>query len=238
MTTQTNRSTPPARRRVGGAFFLIAAVIAICSGCEREPSQSAPVQAMQPTEKQVRFVVRPRGEKPLVSFTFPEPLNDYKGEAKEVSGELTIAESMSTATLRGFIEVLTASVTLGESGIDENAHSAMFMNVEKYPVSRFTITSVDAAEGASLLGAEKMGVTMHGGFTLKGITVLIRVPATLSLDSGDDGEPVRMKLEASWEINILKPFEIPGPSTSEAAERVVFKADLVLEQRLQSGPPR
>jgi polyisoprenoid-binding protein YceI len=222
-------------------------VVGGLSGCDRKASEAPPAPPAAATvsapvaEKPanaLRFRVMPRAETAVVSFTFPEPLSDYKGEAKEVGGELTIAESMDAATLRGFIEVKTASVTLGESGIDENAHSAMFMNVEKYPVSRFTITSVEAAEGASLLGAEKVDVKMHGDFSLKGHTIPIVVPTTLAVRRAAYGGVGAITLGASWEINILKPFEIPGPSTGEAAERVVFKADLVVEPGQQSGPPR
>lgn len=222
----------------------MALVVGGLSGCDRKASEAPPAAATAPApvaEKPastLRFRVRPRGDTPVVSFTFPEPLSDYKGEAKEVGGELTIAESMDAATLRGFIEVKTASVTLGEAGIDENAHSGMFMDVEKYPVSRFTITSVDAAEGASLLGAEKVDVKMHGDFSLKGHTIPIVVPTTLAVRRAEYGGVGAITLGASWEINILKPFEIPGPSTGEAAERVVFKAELVLEAAPQQGPPR
>lgn len=236
--------TPPIRFRVGGAFLFVAAIaLAGPTGCDRKPQAPAaapattPGQAVAAIDKPLHFRVKPRADTPVVSFTFPEPLSDYKGEAKEVSGEII----MSVATgLRGYIEVKTASVTLGEPEIDGNAHSAMFMNVEKHPVSRFTITGIEGVTGGGIPGGPSypgewdarspLVFVMLGDFTLKGITIPIRVPTTLAFDGADLVPPTKITLDASWEINILKPFEIPGPSTGEAAERVIFHASLELER--------
>lgn len=244
MRMMTNSDAPPIRRWVGGAFFLIALPVCFsASGCERNPTAPAaapapapavaPGQAVAAEAKPLRFRVKPRADKPVVSFTFPEPLNDYKGEAKDVSGELIMSEATG---LRGYIEVKTSSVTLGEPEIDGNAHSAMFMNVEKHPVSRFTITGIEGVAGGGVPGWRSypehspLAFVMLGDFTLKGITIPIRVMTTLAFDGADVVAPTRMTLDAKWEINILKPFDIPGPSTGEAAERVIFHASLELER--------
>jgi polyisoprenoid-binding protein YceI len=231
---------PPTTKRVGGRVPFAVALMCVVAGCDRKPVEpprvSAPAAAA--SERVLRFAVKPRAETPLLAFTFPEPLNDYKGEAKTVSGAFTIAESMAASSLRGFVEVETASVTLGEPEIDANAHSAMFMNVEKYPVSRFEITGIDAGQGVSLLTTEKADIRMRGDFSLKGHTVPIVVPTTLTVRRAEFGGVGAIMLSATWEINILKPFEIPGPSTGEAAERVVFRAELELVPEPESGPAR
>lgn len=231
---------PPITKRVGGRTLFAVALMCAVSGCDRKPVEPPPVAAPAAAESErvLRFAVKARAEKPLVSFTFPEPLNDYKGEAKVVRGAFTIAESMAANSLRGFVEVETASVTLGEPEIDANAHSAMFMNVEKYPVSRFEITGIDGGEGVSLLNAEKAEIRMRGDFSLKGHTVGIVVPTTLTVRRAEYGGVGEIVLSASWEINILKPFEIPGPSTGEAAERVVFKAEFELVPAADQEPGR
>lgn len=233
MTTRVTCHTPPTLPWVGGVFIPVLLVMAGLSGCDRGGPAPAPAVVAandsKVSENVLRLRVRPRGESPVVSFTFPEPLNDYRGEAKEVSGELTMDASMTAASLRGFVEVKTASVTLGEPEIDGNAHSAMFMNVEKYPVSRFEITGIEGGEGVSLLDSDKAEVKMRGSFSLKGIAVPIVVPSTLTLRRAAYGGESAVVLGATWEINILTPFEIPGPSTGEAAERVLLRAELVLE---------
>lgn len=237
MATRVTCHPPPTHLRVGGVALVGLLAMAGVAGCDSGAPTPARAEVAandsEVTGDLLRLRVRPRRESAVVSFTFPEPLSDYKGEAKDVSGELTMDASMTAATLRGFVEVKTASVTLGEPEIDGNAHSAMFMNVEKYPVSRFEITGIEGGEGVSLLDSDKARVNMRGDFTLKGIAVPIVVPATLTLSRAAYGGVSAVLLSATWEINILTPFEIPGPSTGEAAERVVFRADLVLEPVMQ-----
>lgn len=221
---------PPA----GGSFAVAAAVLWALGGafsCDRpnpqHAAQEAPAPPESPVDGAVLFTVAAESERTGVTFAFPPPLDDYSGWAKSVSGELSMHLDGGAATLRGYIEVQTASVTLGEADIDANAHSSMFMDVEKHPTSRFTITRIESVPPAPMTG-EPVSFIMHGEFQLKGHAVQIQVPATLSPNRSPLGDFVAYDLSAAWEINILKPFGIPGPSTGEAGERVLLKSRLRL----------
>ncbi|MBN8643938.1 MAG: YceI family protein [Planctomycetes bacterium] len=208
-----------ARRLTAGALALFAASL---SACERE-SQPPPDTSAQraPAPKGVRYVFASQVGAPPVRFQFPEPLQEYKGTASKVVAELTLPDDkeplLDAMTLR--VDVEAASVSLGEADIDANAHSAMFMNVEKHPTSNFVLTGIDPP--GVVLGPKPAIFTMRGDFTLKGITIPVEVAAAMTrLKDGN------IELDARWTVNILKPFEIPGPATGEAAERVDLRATL------------
>lgn len=252
-----NDRTPNPKRfgviSFSGQVAALAALLVVVGACDRPPAPTgqggaAHVHGVDASGR-LRYHVRPRGQTPVVSFEFPEPLSGYRGEATDVSGKLTIDESLRAASLRGFVEVRTASVTLGDPEMDENAHSAMFMNVEKHPLSRFEITGVEepSGDGAAVGTGGPTSCVMLGDFTLKGITVPVRVEAALMVadpqdargDGGSDPSslppvssappaPRELILTARWELNILKPFGIPGPSDEPAGERVLFRAELRL----------
>ncbi|MFM9956831.1 MAG: YceI family protein [Phycisphaerales bacterium] len=219
----------------GSLRCAVCGVLALAlTGCERSeppapvdpPAAARPETAPPSAQPALRLVVVSHALDPesTIRFTFPAPLEIYGGEAKDFGGELTIDPGLSPSTLRGFIEVKTASVTLGEPDIDENAHSAMFMGVEKHPTSRFTIREIVPTP-------DKPGAfTMRGPFTLKGYEIEIEVPATLEpvAPAGPSSGADVWTLNATWEINILKPFGIPGPSSDPAAERVIFTTAISL----------
>lgn len=167
----------------------------------------------------VTYRAAPRAESPVVSFTFAPPYDGYAGEARSVRAEVSFNQKTPAATLRGWFEADTGSVTLGEAEIDENALGRMFINAAEFPVSRFEIERTEADSPGASAGV------MHGVFLLKGR----RVPTSVRFElERSDSAAGTTRLRADWSLAILRDFDIPGPGNGEEAGVVRLRASLEL----------
>lgn len=144
-----------------------------------------------------------------VQFAFPAPLDSYAGEASSVSGDLTLGEAMSIRGMRGTIVADPASVTMGESDLDDAIHNSM-LEVSVYPESTFVIGSVESEFDRPRFG-EVTAAVMTGTFTMRGRSIPLTVPVSLEAFVADDGTP-RLAMDGRWSIRLKAPFKIEGPA--------------------------
>ena len=164
---------------------------------------------------------------PLIQFGFPAPLDMYAGEVKRVSGKLTLGNGLSLGSAQGYFEADPASVTMGEPDLDDALSGSLFLQVSKYPTSRFVIESV-SAERARIAFGHTSTTTLTGTFELKGVGVPLSVRTTFEPVIDNGGNP-RLLMQGAFSIN-LRDFKIEEADGPEPANHTLnFNIHFVLE---------
>ena len=103
-----------------------------------------------------------------------KPTGSHNGTVKLTSGAMSVSNGLITA---GEFVIDMSSITDadGSARLDGHLKSADFFDVEKYPTSKFVVTSSEVKEG-------KMMVT--GNLTIKDVTKSITIPATVTEADG------------------------------------------------------
>jgi len=192
------------------------------------PSGSGPATKDAPKLARHWVVAKPDASAPpLIQFGFPAPLDMYSGEVKRVTGKLTLDEKLLLGSATGFFEADPTSVTMGETDLDDALRGSLFLHVEKYPTSRFTIQSV-AADDSAIAYGQATTATLTGKFELKGVHVPLSVRATFEPIIDDGGNP-RLLMQGAFSIN-LRDFKIEEADGPEPANHTLnFNVHFVLE---------
>ncbi len=167
-------------------------------------------------------------ERPVVSFRFPEPIRGYAGEAKTLTGTLTLGENLAFQGTAGRFDVPVTSVTMGESDLDDYIHSSI-VGVKDHPTASFELTALQSDAAGPELG-RSLPASLVGTFTLKGQSIPLTVPVTVDAYVGDDGQ-ARLSITGAWSLNLKNPFKItdapPGPDP--ASHTLRFDCFIVLK---------
>ena len=174
------------------------------------------------------WVVEPAADPsvPRLQFQFLPPMDRYAGEVRELAGGLTVGPGGDLSSARGWMEVRTASVTMGLEALDSALHGKM-LHVDQFPSARFDLEGIDAPPGPLAFGTSSQ-VTGHGTFQLLGVKVPLGVRLQIEPTLGDDGKP-RLWVRGSAQLRILEPFGLKGPDgPSPANDTVVLYLDFTM----------
>ena len=156
-----------------------------------------------------------------LSFDGRATVGDFTGTTSTVTGEMTGGPTI--ASVRGWVEAPVASLVTGNKRRDSDLNKSM--ESSKYPKIRYELT--DVVPGA--VRGDTTSVTLHGSFTIHGVTREATIPATVVMQSGG-GVGVR----GDTPLN-LKDYKIGGLSkllgTLKMDEHIVVHVDLTF------GPP-
>ena len=103
-----------------------------------------------------------------------KPTGTHNGTVKLISGGLSI-ESGALTGGEFVIDMSTIVDSDGSAKLEGHLKSADFFDIEKYPTSKFVITSVETKD-------DKLAVT--GNLTVKDVTKSITIPAVVSETDG------------------------------------------------------
>jgi polyisoprenoid-binding protein YceI len=164
---------------------------------------------------------------PMVQFRFPKPIVGFAGEATELGGSLKLGQNLSLTDATGKFIVPTKSITMGEPDLDSYLRSGI-LGARNHPESSYVLESIETTQPKLVFG-RVIPATLVGQFTMKGITVALKVPASIEAYVAEDGQP-RLAIQGTWTLQLEDPFGItdlpPGPQ--EAASRLVFNTRIVL----------
>ncbi|MEM9556601.1 MAG: YceI family protein [Acidobacteriota bacterium] len=195
------------------------------------PADQPTVVADLPLQARWRLAPPEPGTPPRLTFHFPPPFERYLGEVGSVHAELRLTAG-DDGTLRwdgasGWVEADTASVTMGESALDNEIQGKKLV-VGEHPVARFTLDSVDPGATPVRWGHASQ-LTADGTFQMIGQTLDVPVRAEVEPVIDVDGEPA-LRVLASFEIRLLEPFGIKGPpGPAPAADTLRFHLDFLMQ---------
>ena len=169
-------------------------------------------------------------DSPMIRFHFPPPHDAYAGEVRRVQGMLHLDEEFRLGGNGGWFGVDVMDVTLGEPDLDENVRNNVeFLSGKRFPISTFHLREI-AVDRDRLIRGRRADVTLHGDFSLKGVTIPLSVPALLEVESDPNGRFV-LHLSGSFVLEELRQtFGIAGPGAEDdpAGNRLLFELQFTL----------
>ena len=148
------------------SLVVLAAVIVSCKGKEDkkvEVKEATKVEAVV-IDSNVNVA-----ESSLLWKGF-KPTGSHNGTVKLTSGAMSVSNGVITAG-EFVIDMNSLADADGSTRLDGHLKSADFFDVEKYPTSKFVVTSSELKEGK---------VMVTGNLTIKDVTKSITIPATIS----------------------------------------------------------
>jgi len=103
-----------------------------------------------------------------------KPTGSHNGTVKLTSGAMSVSNGVITAG-EFVIDMTSVADADGSARLDGHLKSADFFDVEKYPTSKFVVTSSELNEGK---------VMVTGNLTIKDVTKSITIPAVITEAEG------------------------------------------------------
>ncbi|MEM6794105.1 MAG: YceI family protein [Acidobacteriota bacterium] len=219
---------------LGDGFDPVPAEVATASweslGLELPPRPAGPAVEIADVTLAEEWVIEaaPENGAPRLVFRFPPPLERYSGEVSSLTGALSLPGIPEAGEASGFIEVETASVTMGEDSLDKAVRGKMIF-VDKFPNARFELERVVGSE--PLAFGRSSPFIAEGTFTMMGFSIPLEVRAQLEPVIGEDGAP-RLQVQAGFELRLKKPFGVAGPDgPAPANDTLQFNLDFLMVSR-------
>lgn len=198
------------------SLIAAAAVLALFTGCS-DPADSVHKSAASAPQESSgdapiagkTYVIRPESK---IAFIGSKVTGKHDGGFTNFSGTLSVADGKIVGSPKITIQM---DSTWSDNGrLTGHLKSADFFDVEKFPVSTFTVTAIESAEGEG-------GQKITGNLELHGVTKSISFPAQVQV--AEDAVTVK----ADFAIN-RKDFNIvySGKSDDLIRDDVVLKLDI------------
>lgn len=110
-----------------------------------------------------------------ITFNLDAPLESISGSAKGITGRVKF-DPQNPANTSGTIVVDTASMYVSNPTMNEHLRGDTWMEVEKYPDIRFTVSSLEDVETIANITT----ANVRGEITIKGVTRPISSQTTLT----------------------------------------------------------
>jgi polyisoprenoid-binding protein YceI len=148
------------------------------------------------------------GGESKIQFVSDAPLERFTGTSSKVSGEIKI-DPQKAAQTKADIKVKMNSFKTGIDLRDEHFQSENWLDAKKFPESKFVITKVTGLE--VLKPGTPAEATIHGKFTLHGITKDVTAKAKIRLIPAEGGKPESLHVQATFKVK-LEDHKVSIPS--------------------------
>jgi len=178
-------------------------------------SAPQPVAAPSPSSAGTEYVIRAGS---TIGFTGSKVTGSHNGGFTNFAGTFRIADGKLSGSPE--LKIAMRSTWSDDERLTGHLKTADFFDVEKFPISTFTVTSVEPAGPRH---------TVSGNLNLHGITKAVSFPADVTVG------PEAVTLKSEFAIN-RRDFDInfPGRPNDLIRDQVVLRFDL----RATPGPER
>ncbi|RMD48595.1 MAG: YceI family protein [Ignavibacteria bacterium] len=141
------------------------------------------------------------------SFESDAPLENIVGVSNSLEAVAMIDINDITNMPKGKVNVDLNSLKTGIDLRDEHLRSANWLNTEKFPYATFMLTGISDASQNKLEDGKRVKATLHGKFSVHGVTKDVDVPAELTYFKENARTRAKMKgnllkVKASFDINL------------------------------------
>lgn len=172
----------------------------------------------------VKDVVKSGSENdPIIVFSFLPPLDNYAGEAKKLSGSLTLASTESLENASGSFSVEIADVTMGADDFDYEVQNKM-LKMGIFPNATFKFDSLKPVG----TGADSTIYETTGVFTLLGMDYPLNIEVDI-VPVKARNQKINLRVKSSFELPLFNVFGVEGPdgpSPSKDVLQFFMKFDL------------
>ena len=166
---------------------------------------------------------------PAISFHFPPPLVSYGGEAKQIKGQMQLAQGQSLRGAKGSFQVQVGSVTMGIEELDHKLHEVMFQT-QKYPSASLEFDSLKGGIELDLQIGRLNIVQVPATFELKGRKVKVMAPTEFE-PVLDEQDQLRLYVRSFFrleQLNEVFGLELP-PGPKDANNSLIFHLQFLMK---------
>ncbi len=157
---------------------------------------------------------------PILIFSFLPPLDNYAGEAKALTGNLTLSEKQSLVGGQGIFQVAIQDITMGDAGLDDAVQNKM-LQMANFPAAKLTFEEV-LGENVPLQLAKVENVQIKAQFEMLGIQTPLTVTAKIT-PTRNAKEELRLQVNASFQLPLAEKFNVDGPDgPADASNNLQF----------------
>ena len=141
------------------------------------------------------------------SFLSDAPLESIVGVSNNLEAVAMIDVNNITNNPKGKVNVDLNKLKTGIALRDEHLRSANWLNTEKFPFATFMLTGISDASSNKLEDGKKVKATIHGKFTVHGVTKDISAPGELTYFKENERTKLKikgnlLKVKASFDIKL------------------------------------
>jgi polyisoprenoid-binding protein YceI len=158
-----------------------------------------------------------------IQFVSDAPLEKFTGKSTSISGEIKVDPGKPAAG-KADIKVDAGSIKTNLELRDEHLRGENWLDAKKYPHARLVITKIGGAD--KLKANEVTEVTVHGKFTLHGVTKDVNTKAKVRYTPGE-GPKESLRVQSSFTVH-LEDYKISIPSivALKVSPDIVVNVDL------------
>lgn len=148
------------------------------------------------------------GAESKIQFVSDAPLERFTGTSSKISGEIKV-DPNKPADAKAELKVPVSSIKTGLELRDTHLQADNWLDAKKFPDAKFVITKVSGVE--KLKPNEAVDATVHGKFTLHGVTRDVTATAKVRLIPAAGGKPEALRVQASFPVK-LEDHKVTIPS--------------------------
>lgn len=164
-----------------------------------------------------------------IQFVSDAPLERFTGSSKKLSGEIKV-DPAKASSAKGDVRVKMNSFKTGIELRDEHFQSDNWLDAKKYPEAKFVITKVTGVE--QLKPGASTEATVHGKFTLHGVTKDVKADAKVRLIPAEGGKPESLRVLATFSVKLEDhKVSIPSIVALKVAPVIEVNVDLIAHKK-------
>ena len=142
-----------------------------------------------------------------IQFVSDAPLEKFTGKTSSLSGEITVDPNKAEKT-KADVKADVATIKTNVALRDEHLAGENWLDAKKYPQARFVVTKVTGID--KLKPNDVVEGTVHGKFTIHGVTKDVQTKAKVRYTPGSGGKD-QLRVQASFTIH-LEDYKVSIPS--------------------------
>ena len=167
----------------------------------------APVLSAGAAQADARTFAVQAGES-RIQFVSDAPLERFTGTSDQVSGFIKTDPEKAGKVTKAEIKVEVASIKTGLKLRDEHLRGDDWLDAKRHPAAKFVLKRVEGV--TQLKPNQSVEATVHGKFTIHGVTRDIKAPMKVRLIQ-KEGKPDSLRVVGSFTIN-LEAHKVSVPS--------------------------
>ncbi len=212
--------------KLGDAFQVVSEAVAVIDWKALNINTDKPAETIvkkqdtSNTKLGQKWQVAPRinDDEPIIIFSFLPPVDNYAGEVKALSGQLTLNDNLSMQDATGKFTVDIADVTMGADDFDNEVQNKM-LKMSLFPDAYFEFTAIKGSNTPLQVGQSEQ-LTVQGTFKMLGISIPIDVDTTIEPFINKKDE-LRLQVNCTFQLPLFDKFSVKGPDGPSPAKDIL-----------------
>jgi polyisoprenoid-binding protein YceI len=142
-----------------------------------------------------------------IQFVSDAPLEKFTGKTTSLTGEISVDPNKAEKT-KGEVKAEVGTIKTNVALRDEHLAGENWLDAKKHPHAKFVVTKVTGVD--KLKANDVVEATVHGKFTLHGVTKDVTTKAKIRFTPGSGGKDA-LRIQTSFTVH-LEDYKVSIPS--------------------------